>query len=120
MAKEIKFSVDLSASKGGASVSLRTSGTLDMAGDDMLQTTQVIGTTAELVGLGEITGTPGMIAIQNLDATNFVEIGGDSGLTVFKIKIPPLKAALFTPTSGTIYAQADTAACRIMVVASEA
>lgn len=119
MAKEIKYSLQLSAIKGGASVSLNASGSLDMTGDDMIQTTQVIGTTAELVDLGEITGTPAMIAIQNLDATNFVEIGGESGLTVFKLKIPPLKATLFSPTSGILYAQADTAACRIMVVAAE-
>jgi hypothetical protein len=120
MANEIFTSLELTARKNGATISARVSGDQDMAGDDLLQLTQVIGTTAEAVSFGEITGAPAQVMIQNLDATNFVEIGGDSGLTVFKLKILAGKAVLISPSSGTMYAKADTAAVRILVVAVEA
>ena len=54
------------------------------------------------------------------DATNFVELGGDSGLTVFKLKILAGKAIVISPSSATLYAKADTAAARILIVAVEA
>jgi len=92
---------------------------MTMTGDDMVQQTQVIGTSSETVGLGEITGAPSMLMIQNLDSTNFVEIGGDSGLTVFKLKILAGHAVLISPSSATIYAKADTAAVRIQIAAVE-
>lgn len=120
MANEIRYSISLSARKSNAIVSLATSPSLTMTGDDMVQATQVIGTSAETVDLGEITGAPAMLMIQNLDTTNFIEIGGDSGLTVFKLKVLAGHSVLISPSSGTIYAKADTAAVRIQIAAAEA
>lgn len=120
MANEIYTSLELTARKNGATITARASGNQDMSGDDLIQTTQVIGTSSEAVSFGEITGAPAQVMIQNLDSTNFVEIGGDSGLTVFKLKIKPGKAILISPSSGTMYAKADTAAVRILIVAAEA
>lgn len=120
MANEIYTSVQLTARKNGATITSTASGNQTMTGDDMIQGTQVIGTTAELVSFSDITGAPSQVMIQNLDATNFVEIGGDSGLTVFKLKILAGKAILISPSSATMYAKADTAAVRILVVATEA
>lgn len=120
MANELYFAVALTARKGGAIVSHETSGNTTMTGDDMLQGTQVIGTSAELIDFAEITGAPSMVLIQNLDATNFVELGGDSGLTVFKLKLPAGKATLLTLSSATLYAKADTAAVRLQIIAVEA
>ena len=119
MANEISYSISLTARKGGASVSQTKSGRATMAGDDMVKTTQLIGTTAELVTFGEITGAPQMVMIENLDATNFVEIGGDSGLTVFKLKILAGEANLLSLSSATLYAKADTADVRIQMMAVE-
>lgn len=120
MANEIYTNLQLTVRKNGATISATAAGNQDMAGDDMTQITQVIGTTAETIGFGDITGAPAQVLIQNLDATNFVEIGGDSGLTVFKLKILPGKAVSISPASGTMYAKADTAAVRILIVAAEA
>jgi len=119
MANEIRQSIELSATKNGASVTMSSNKRITMTGDDMVQGTQVIGTTSELLVLGDITGAPSQIAIKNLDSTNFVEIGGDSGLTVFKVKLLPTEIMLIRPTSGTIYAKADTAAVRIAFCATE-
>jgi len=120
MANEITTAVSLSASKGGASISRNLTVRSNLAGEDMVQTTQLIGTTSELVVFGEITGAPQFLMIQNLDATNYVEIGGDSGMTVFSLKIPAGKASLFAPISGTVYAKANTASVRIQIIAVEA
>ena len=91
-----------------------------MAGDDILCNTQVIGTSAELVSFGEITGAPSQLFIKNLDAANFVELGGDSGLTVFKLKLSAGRTCLLEPSSATLYAKADTAAVRLLIFATEA
>jgi hypothetical protein len=119
MANEINYSVNLSARKGGAVVNPGAiTETLTMAGDDMIQTTQVIGTSAEAISFGEVSGAPAVVVIKNLDATNFVLVGFTNPPT--EIKILAGGALLMTPATATIYAKADTAACRILVCAAEA
>ena len=119
MANEITYSVSLRASKANASVNQTANLNADMAGSNMTQATQVIGTTSELVDFGDISGAPQLVMIRNLSTTRTVEIGGDSGLTVFKTKILPGQASLFSPTSGTLYAIALVASASIMTVAVE-
>lgn len=119
MANEITQNIQIKAVKGGAEVSINSRQKFTMTGDDMFQATQVIGTSSELVNLGDITGAPRQLVVKNLDSTNFIEIGGDSGLTVFSLKVRPNDCQVFEPTSGTVYAKANTASCRIQVVAFE-
>ena len=120
MANEIRIAASLDASKNGTGVGRSHSKQLTMSGEDVYQATQLIGTSAETIAFGEISGAPSAVLIKNLDSTNFVEIGGDSGLTVFKLKILAGSVQLITPSSGTLYAKADTAAVRIEVTAVEA
>jgi hypothetical protein len=120
MANEISKTVRMSANKTGASVSYSTTTSEDMTGDDMISSVQSIATSAETVNFGEITGAPGLVIIKNLDSTNYVEFGGDSGLTVFKLKLLAGKDMLIRPQSATLYAQANTAAVKIQVIATEA
>ena len=119
MANEIYSSMQFTARKNGAESAFASSFNLTMTGNEMVQSTQSIGTSAETINLGEITGAPGVFIIKNLDSTNFVEIGGDSGLTVFKLKLLPGQFHAFQPSSATIYAKADTAAVRVQVIATE-
>lgn len=120
MANEVYASVRVTANKSGAKSEISTTFRANMTGDDMLQATQVIGTTSELVSFGDITGAPQQVVIKNLDSTNFVELGGDSGLTVFKLKLLAGQTTLIQPSSATLYAKADTADVRIQVIAVEA
>ncbi len=120
MANEISKSIRLTASKTGATVSYQSTVSETMTGDDMISSVQSIATTAETVNFGEITGAPSLVIIKNLDATNFVEFGGDSGLTVFKLKLLAGQDMLIRPQSATLYAKADTAAVKIQVIATEA
>lgn len=120
MANEGYIAINLRASKNGASIAQSMSQRFDMAGAELVQNTQNIGTTSELLTFGNITGTPQSVLIRNLDTTNFVEIGGDSGLTVFKTKILPGQAMYFNPSSATVYAKANTAAINVLILAIEA
>lgn len=118
MADEIQKQIRISGTKNGATIAyMPIPERIDMTGNDMTSATQVIGTTAETINLGEISSAPGTLIIKNLDTTNFVEIGGDSGLTVFKLKILAGREVIISPTSATIYAKADTASCRVQIVA---
>lgn len=121
MANEISTNTSLSASKNGVTVTLSTTVQRTLTGVGIHSQELSIGTSAEAVTWpGDLT-SEGIteIQIKNLDATNFVEIGGDSGLTVFKIKVLPGNSIKFTPSSGnpTVYAKADTGACLVAVVA---
>jgi len=120
MAYEITASANLTARKNNAVVTGVANFTATMTGNNMVSNTQSIGTSAEPIDFGDISGAPAAVLIRNLDSTNYVEIGGDSGLTVFKIKIPAGQCALFTPSSGTVYAKANTAAVLVQVTAVEA
>ena len=120
MANEIVQNIQVTASKGGAEVGINSRQRHNMTGSDMVQATQTIGLTAELLILGDIAGAPRQLVIKNLDTTNFIEVGGDSSLTVFKIKVRPNDCCVFEPSSGTVYAKADTAACPVQIVAIEA
>lgn len=120
MANEITQTIRLTIAKNGASASINTTKRIDMSGGGIVNNTQSIGTTAETLSLGDISGAPSQIAIKNLDESNFVEIGGDSGLTVFKLRINAGETCIIRPTSGTLYAKADTADVRVQIVASEA
>lgn len=118
MANEIRESLNFTARKNGAEVAIATSNNITMTGDDLVSLTQVIGTTEETVGFGDITGAPGEVIIKNLDATNFVRLSA-TGQTGFAIKLLPGRFTVFQPTSATLYAIADTAAVRIQIIATE-
>lgn len=120
MANEVSASATVKAAKGGASVSSSKSFSISMTGDEMLSLTQEIGTSAEQIGFGGITGAPAILFIQNLDAANYVDISLESDGSAPFIKLTAGKAALFQPASDTIYAKANTAAVRILVTAAEA
>jgi hypothetical protein len=116
MADEITVSLAVSATKSGSGSfsTPRVAFQADMAGNNLVGgLTQDIGTSAETIVFGDISGAPAIAIIQNLDETNFVEIGGDSGLTVFKLKILPGETFAFRSTITPLYAKADTSAVRI-------
>ena len=110
--------MSFSASKGGARIATSENFIADMEGDDMVSQTQNIGTTAELVDFGDLTGT-GLVIIKNLDATNDVFIGSSAEMTGLNLIIRPGRFVLFEDTNTNLYAQADIAAVRILTLAVE-
>ena len=117
MAIDVSYSLSLSFIQNGNTATHTKRGTKTLTGDNLAQVTQAIGTTAEVLSFGDISGTPQLVLIENLDTTNYVEIGGDSGLTVFKLKIPAGQSIVVSLTSGTAYAKANTAEVKVLMVA---
>ncbi len=121
MANEISVSASLAASKGGADVSTSQSLSIDMNGEDMIDGTQVVGTSAELLNLGDITAPPAYVQVKNLDASNFILLSADANFTANVsafAKLLPGGIALFPPACN-VYARADTSPVRIACTAVE-
>ncbi len=115
MANEIEISTRLAFSKSSRAADTDDMGalglTFTMTGAHFVKQTQSIGTTAELLGKGEI-GTPGYLFVKNLDATNYVEFEKATFVTTAgTVKLKAGEVALFRVASTTIYACANTSAC---------
>lgn len=78
---------------------------------------QIIGTSAETLQLGDVGSNPVIVFVKNLDSTNFVTVDSANTLDKFPQILQPGQACVLTPTTGTIYAKADTAQCICLVVA---
>ena len=117
MANEINWNCGLTVAKNGVTLTQRASGRIDMTGNNMIGMTQDIGTSAEAIAFGDISGVPPQLYIENTDTTNFVLIGFTNPPTEIKLKAG--EALLMRPTTATIYAKADTAAVRIFKLACE-
>lgn len=74
-----------------------------------------VGTSEEVISFAEL-ATLGWCMIHNLDATNFVDFGPESGgAMVAAIRVEAGEIALFRLVPGTTYrAKADTAACNVV------
>lgn len=117
MANEVSFQAALSLTNGNlespkVNFTLQDNQTTARSYED----TQNIGTAAggEVLAMGSIS-TAGYCIFRNLDATNFVKVGPESGGAIVDlIKIGPGKTAgPFKLATSTIRAIADTAACEL-------
>ncbi|SFH96726.1 hypothetical protein [Planctomicrobium piriforme] len=75
---------------------------------------QSIGTSEEVIGFGDL-GTVGRCEIINLDGTNYVDIGPESGgAMVPMVRLKPGECHAFRLKPGiTLRGQANTAACKV-------
>lgn len=110
MANETSYSVTLSASKGGASVSLSNNETLDMTGTEMASLVQNFSTTGAAITMGGVDQAE-VLGIKNMDPTNSLTIGltnGNPPTNVISV-IKPGGAVLLTGVSTTLYAASSAA-----------
>ena len=111
MANELTTKFSLQFSKNGdASTVPSISEVLDVTGAPRVDTTLTIGTTEEALGVGDVAAAGGVMFIQNLDNTNYVEIGL-TGSYPFRIRAGGW--AKIEASSLSLYAKADTAAVLI-------
>ena len=91
---------------------------VDTTSEIFAETTQVVGTTHELVAAGDATDDTMMI-VENLHATAIIEIGGDdTGSFVSWVTIPPGYPPAVIPLASSLastYLQSDTASTPIRV-----
>lgn len=114
MAGTVAASVTLGVRNGDMNDNL----TLSCSG--VIQTTQgkaggiqLVATSHEALDVGDV-ATNGWLIVQNLDDTNFVEIGRDVSATFYGVvRVEAGEVAVFRLSQATIYAQADTAAVRL-------
>ncbi len=113
MSDELTLKVSLSFSKGGTSVSLALGPTdFDVAGTNAIHHRQSIGITEEALLLGDVAVGGYLIAV-NRDATNFIEIRGNTGIADL-IRLEPGDFCMFRVTDDAVpYAIADTGACEL-------
>jgi hypothetical protein len=78
---------------------------------------QSIGTTEETLSQNDV-GTIGYLGINNLDATNYVELGATTG--VYSAKLAAGCGALIPWDGATVYAKAHTGACLVEYLIIEA
>lgn len=92
---------------------------IDQSAIGLSSVVQNIGTSEETVTINELT-SEGIAFFQNLDSTNFVEIGPDNtGIQDF-IKLKPGEFAMLRLKPGiTVKAQADTAAVELWTAVLE-
>ena len=117
MANEYTVSESLTCSKGGMTIKASHTFRVDMTGNNMMDTTQDVGTSAEALELGPISGVPPVLYVQNLGTTNYVLVGFTNPPT--EIRLNAGESARFRPTTATIYLLANTAAVRVRVWAGE-
>lgn len=116
---ELVVGVSLKYTKGERNASFERGGIrIDVSGRKITEIEQTIGITEEALDLGDI-ASPGYIAIENLDADNFVELRAASGAADM-IKLMPGDVALFRLATTGPYAIADTASCNVRFLLIEA
>lgn len=114
MANELTLSFSSKLTKGTLSVPQWSVPALlvTVSGDNPVENTQSVGTSAEALVLGDV-GTCGYFMAKNLDATNYVEIFPDNAGSAASAKLKAGEVALFRLGTSTPYAKANTASCRL-------
>ena len=119
MANEISIGASLSINKNSTPFTARADKTFDQTGNVTVQLIQNIGTSAEILAYGDLSGVPGAILVKNMDATNYVELSLDSGGTQIFAKLAAGRGMVWIPSVAAVYAKANTAACRLLILACE-
>jgi hypothetical protein len=118
MANELEMTVTLkytpSATNQVAIEPAKFTNTVTMTGADHLQGTQNVGTSWEVLSVGEI-ATRGFNLIKNLDSTNYVEISSDDAPTNAPIRLNAGEFCLFRAgqVNANLRGRANTAAVNI-------
>lgn len=118
MANEIEISLRLKYSQDGVEVDTgNKTFKVDVSGDNVLSHVQQIGTSEEAVTLGDV-GAGGWWVVENLDASNYVELRQGTGVAdLIKIKAGESVMFRLADDASAPYAIANTAAvnCRFWI-----
>ena len=121
MAGTINHSVGVNVTNGDINSQFQKTVSVTQTGQGHAAGSQTIGTTQEVLVVTDIT-TSGIASFQNIDATNFVQLGVYVSATFYPlVRLLAGEVATFRlDTGATIYAQADTAACLLVYQINEA
>ncbi len=121
MANEITITTTLTGTKTGTTITLTNTKQNTLTGSGKYGHTQAIGTSAEVITIPTDLSVEGVsyLAFKNMDATNYVEFATDAGMVNKFAKLLAGEAMVYRPSSvlAVVYAQANTAAISLQVVA---
>lgn len=118
MSSEIRVTGEIRYSKNGVVWDQPLTLTRDCAGDESAAPyVQIIGTSDETIVPPDI-AAGGLFYIQNLDSTNYVQLGGAAATYMLRL-LAGDKFFFRLDNSATLYAKANTAACRVLVAAAD-
>jgi hypothetical protein len=117
MANNISASCNLSLSMGTTALGGTASLSAAQVGSTGLANVQDIGTGAETITFVDAVPSGGYLMLINQDSTNYVEIDSVNTFNSFPQKITAGKFIFLMPQTSTIYAKANTAAVKLLVVA---
>lgn len=118
MANEITINLSMQVAKGNFSTSFAPGALqFDQTAIGAHMPIVDVGTTEETLSLGDVS-TEGWIVMRNLDSSNYIQLGFSTG--VYGIRMEAGEVACFRMNPGlTIYAKANTSACKLQVIALE-
>ena len=79
-----------------------------------------VGTSEEEWTIGAEVGDCGQCVIRNFDATNYVDVGFATGVYPIRIKAGHADKLSLTPATASLFLKANTAACAVQLVVTEA
>jgi hypothetical protein len=121
MANELTLSASFSFDKsGGDSFDERVSElTVTVTGGNAIRHVQSVGTSEEAIVLGDVT-PGGWCFVENLDATNFVEIRSGTGATdLIRLKAGEFALFRMSADASAPYAIADSSSCDVLFLLME-
>lgn len=121
MANEITISAKLAVSNGNLSDNLTVNQRVDQAAALAHNPVIDVGTSEEVIGTGDI-GTLGWVIFRNLDATNYVDIGPESGgsmVAMIRAEAGEVAGPFRLKPGITLRAQANTAAVKLAMLLLE-
>jgi len=108
MAAELSLNISANETKNGVTFGATFNGTVDVAGDSPIFEVKSIATTDTTLDLGAV-GTPGYLIAKNLDATNYITLGGDGTNYFDKLKAGEFMVKRWN--GAAVHAKANTGAC---------
>lgn len=114
MANEFSYQFQLQLNNGDLKDNLASGAVaVDQTTAKLIRNVQNIGTTEEALDLGDVT-TPGLAIFENLDDTNYVEVGSYVGGTFYPfMKLKPGEKFICRLGVLAPYAKANTAAIEL-------
>lgn len=120
MANELTMGASLSYQKGNSpTIDWSKSGKkVTVSGNTYTMATVSVGTSEEAIPLAEVTAAGALMAVENLDDTNYIEIRDATGASHDVIRVGPREPALFRFGSDVTapYWIANTAACLVQYI----
>lgn len=121
MANEIKLTNVLRLTKGAMKHDYSPSQfSLTQTGALVYDSVHSIGTAEETAGptFGDI-GTEGLCIVQNLDTSNYVQVGFATGVYGMRLYASWAPAQFTLEPGATLYLKANTAACNVRIIVYE-